>query len=495
MSTDAFERASAAIADVADPDNEVETLVPSLLSGLDADDRKTRVSSAWATCIVASAAPEAVGPLAHGLVEKLLEDHENEAVRRTLATLHEDAEPTVVREALAAVAGEKARPLYKLVVAADPWDIDDVLDVDEDDERDVPIRRLIRTDDETARAGSAGHVQRSDAPGADTRGPSTRRPDADGAETPGPDATADREPPDYEPDDPEAARKRQRIREFAESDTFATIEYHADFEEVTVTEPRTERRYTTVVRTRARVDGEETGVDLRLFETPDDAADFEATLAARIARWAEVGDVPGVVSVRDHGERPRPWVGAEYVDEPLCDHARRSVSDVLWDARALTGALADVHQRGVVHGGIDPRNVVYGEAVMDSPARPMLDNVGLLFALRDGFSLSSLLDPRYAAPEYYDEKYGTVDCATDIYQLGATLYRLFTGEHPYDGDYAAVREGVLSEEPPQPTEAEPKLPDALDDVVAKAMAPAKLARYDTAVRFHREVASLCDRLL
>jgi serine/threonine protein kinase len=100
---------------------------------------------------------------------------------------------------------------------------------------------------------------------------------------------------------------------------------------------------------------------------------------------------------------------------------------------------------------------------------------------------ASLLDPRFAAPEYFDRGYGDVDHATDIYQLGAVVYYLVTGRPPFQGTYSEVRTGVLDATPPRPSEINPEIPTWLDDILRTAMAKQKLTRYETAAQVAREL--------
>ncbi|MFC6975288.1 hypothetical protein ACFQL1_12535 [Halomicroarcula sp. GCM10025709] len=59
------------------------------------------------------------------------------------------------------------------------------------------------------------------------------------------------------------------------------------------------------------------------------------------------------------------------------------------------------------------------------------------------------------------------------------------------GDYDTVRQAVLTEGLPAPSERVPRLPDAVDSIVEKATARRKLGRYETAAGVRRD----CWRLL
>jgi len=69
----------------------------------------------------------------------------------------------------------------------------------------------------------------------------------------------------------------------------------------------------------------------------------------------------------------------------------------------------------------------------------------------EGFS------PQYAAPEQLGDDHGTADDITDIYQLGAVFYYLFTGQPPFQGDPAKVVYRVLDTNPTPPSERHCKI--------------------------------------
>jgi serine/threonine protein kinase len=111
---------------------------------------------------------------------------------------------------------------------------------------------------------------------------------------------------------------------------------------------------------------------------------------------------------------------------------------------------------------------------------------------RHHFPPSQCLDPRFAAPEYYNDQFGQIDHATDIYQLGAVCYRLLTGHPPHTGDFEHVRAAVLDSIPPQPSTVA-DLPEQVDDVIMKAMAKQKLQRYETVEPFQQELTSIAEQ--
>ena len=461
------------------PEQSVSSLfLPSLLTGIAETDEATSRTAGYGLALVTRAHPETASQVASELIGRLASDSSNETLRRTLASVRE-VDDEAIRDALRDnVGGEYARELYGAIDKSEPWDLEDRLAGDDAEAFLTEFRRLVRLDD-------------------DERPPPDETDVIDARGLPGEDDDPDEE---YEPD-PSAAKahtntpreivtQRERIERAAQSDAFQTIAFRSAFDDLTVVSPPTDRRYGKELRARGTIEDTERGIALRLLEVPADRSGFDAAISERLLAWTRLAGRDGVVTVVDWGDSPRPWVATEYIEDRLATRGRPDPRRGLRETRALAATLVRVHQHDVAHGAIDPKNVVYPADSMGG-GRPMFDNVGLIGTYRRQFNPADFLDPRYAAPEYFDSQYGGFDHATDIYQLGMVCYRLCTGRHPFDGPYESVRESVLDDRPSPPTEVAPELPSALDEIVAKATAKGKLTRYETANDFYQDLTRLC----
>lgn len=275
----------------------------------------------------------------------------------------------------------------------------------------------------------------------------------------------------------------------------SSIATRSRFDQLHILSTHTRDRYADNYQALVGRGGEEMAVALRILHIPKNEAErleFEDDIEAEIRRWAEIDGHTHMMEVLDWGAEPRPWLATSFAGDTLADQDLFSVDRALEEGIALAEAVAHAHHNDVVHGGIDPENVAYPEDVIagNDQEPPLLNNVGLMHVFRYHAKPELVLDPRYAAPEYYDTQFGNVDPATDIYQLGAVLFRLFAGRPPYTGTQSEVREAILADHIPVPGDVLETIPEAVDQVVAKAMAPQKLTRYETVEHLLQELTSI-----
>ena len=207
---------------------------------------------------------------------------------------------------------------------------------------------------------------------------------------------------------------------------------------------------------------------------------------------------PGVVPVHEVGQLPggEPYYAMKLIEgHSLQDVIAGSAS---LDARlallprviAVAETVAYAHSRGVIHRDLKPANVVvgnYGETIVidwgtatlrgDAAAAvgPDLGPAGAeLTAAGAVVGTPAYMPPEQARGEEVDER-------ADVYALGALLYHLLAGKHPYQGVPGTDAKALLVAGPPPPVqERQPGVPAELAAVVARAMASSPSSRYPTA---------------
>ncbi len=91
----------------------------------------------------------------------------------------------------------------------------------------------------------------------------------------------------------------------------------------------------------------------------------------------------------------------------------------------LTTAVRTLHENGVIHGGISPETIIVGR-----DGRLRLSDFNISSVRTEGGDFEAQLYPGFAAIEQYRGENATR--ASDVYALGATLFRTLTGSPPPD---------------------------------------------------------------
>lgn len=471
--------------------------LPALVGLLEADDERTRLAAAWACCLVAAAHPDTVEYLVRRLYDRL--DGERVSLELTHALDYlADRYPEAVGAALSDLAAEDAetkRTGRRLLPETGGFTRAHYYET-EPDRRGVG---RVRQPD----ARSAGDPRRTYVAGEPDEREIAQRRRESGAETGDAgdtatdtsvtDGTVSEIDEDAEAGDAgsNAPTEDELVGRPA---SVSSIAERSQFDPLHVLAAHDRDRYSIDYRALVGRGSDEQAVALRILNLPpEDAARpaFEAGVREAMDRWTAVHDHDRVVSLLDWSLEPRPWLATAFPGETL---DARDVTDrrPLADAIALADAVAHTHRSDTVHGGIDSRNVVYPDTVLGetSPSPPMLTNVGLLSVYRYHVDPATVLDPRSAAPEYFDRAYGRIDARTDIYQLGAVVFALFADRPPYDGSFESVRAAVTDESVPVPGDVATGVPPGVDEAVAKAMATRKLHRYETVEHLQQDLLAV-----
>src|SRR5580704_7863313 len=100
--------------------------------------------------------------------------------------------------------------------------------------------------------------------------------------------------------------------------------------------------------------------------------------------------------------------------------------------------------------------------------------------------------PAYMAPEQLEGE--SVDNRSDLFSLGAILYRMVTGYGPFQGSSTAtVCFKVANRDPLRASALDPDLPPELDAVIARAMAKDPAQRYQRGLEFALDLRELRER--
>ena len=218
----------------------------------------------------------------------------------------------------------------------------------------------------------------------------------------------------------------------------------------------------------------------------------EADVVERFKREAEVAATlkhPHIVDCIDSGEvNGMSYLAMPYIEGgSIADLFKKGGAPIpLWRTAEwlshIAIALDYAHQRGIIHRDLKPGNIL-----LDRNQKAYLTDFGIarvLEAVRltmPGMPMPGTV--RYMSPEQARGE-PNVNHLSDIYALGVVAYILATGFYPYDGkNEPAILEQHLTLQLPQPTRANPQLPQALDGVLFMCLAKRAQDRYQRASDF------------
>jgi serine/threonine-protein kinase len=163
------------------------------------------------------------------------------------------------------------------------------------------------------------------------------------------------------------------------------------------------------------------------------------------------------------------------VDGDTHDACIRSVELVL----KLAAALHHAHEHGVIHRDIKPDNILF-----TADGEPKITDFGLA-RMDDKMGLSQtgaiMGTPHYMSPEQVTADPSAIDGRTDVYGLGSLLYRLLTGQPPFDGkSLQGIFNDILNREPKAPKSLRTGIPPDLEAVCLRALEKSPDERYATA---------------
>ena len=174
----------------------------------------------------------------------------------------------------------------------------------------------------------------------------------------------------------------------------------------------------------------------------------------------------------------------EYVDGPsalalLERFGKLPVGDAVHIVLDIARGLEHAHSRNVVHRDIKPGNILISPAgvakLADLGLAKRTDETSHLTAARQGFGTP------YYMPYEQAMNARSADGRSDIYALGATLYRLLTGEVPFPGanHLEIVDKKKIGDFAPASSLCA-DVPSLLDDILEKMLARDPKDRYQTA---------------
>ncbi len=224
----------------------------------------------------------------------------------------------------------------------------------------------------------------------------------------------------------------------------------------------------------------------------------------REARALELSRGPYVVDLLDAGLLPdgSPYLVMEMLEGRTLAGilaARRTLpfEDTVAVGIHICRALAHAHRGSVVHRDVKPSNVIVVHSAGGEFVAKLID-FGIAGIICSGQAPDSIAaqpritqqgeffgTPEYAAPEIME----TVDCRSDIYSLGVTLFECLSGTVPHSGGFFQIVVKVLMASAPiSVRELRPETPNELAALIARAMSTSMPERFATVAELEEALA-------
>jgi eukaryotic-like serine/threonine-protein kinase len=226
------------------------------------------------------------------------------------------------------------------------------------------------------------------------------------------------------------------------------------------------------------------------------------------ARAASALNHPNIIAIYEICEANSTlMMAAEFVEgETLRERlsfGALNVNEVLNISIQIADALSAAHKAGIIHRDIKPENIMirpdgyvkvldFGLAKLSEPqsAQAFAEASTRQIKTGSGVVIGTV---GYMSPE--QARGQTVDARSDIFNLGAVIYEMVSGQKPFSGETPSdTFAAILKTEPPPLTRLAPETPAELVRIVTKALRKDREERYQVVKDLLLDLKSLKEEV-
>jgi serine/threonine protein kinase len=241
-------------------------------------------------------------------------------------------------------------------------------------------------------------------------------------------------------------------------------------------------------------------VAIKMLFHGQDQSDLALARFRAEARAAAMLRHPNIVGIHQVGQCPlghffsMEYIEGQTLQDVLTKHGSDKPVHIAGAVNLMiqvAEALAYAHSKGVIHRDLKPGNIM-----VDATKRPIVMDFGIAKVADKGENLTAkgvvMGTPAYMPPEQTGEGTGKVGPHSDVYSLGAVLYRMLTGRPPYEAETALriILQVISAEMPPAVHELRPAVPPELSDLCMKCLSKKPEDRYADATALLKELRAL-----
>jgi tetratricopeptide (TPR) repeat protein/predicted Ser/Thr protein kinase len=189
------------------------------------------------------------------------------------------------------------------------------------------------------------------------------------------------------------------------------------------------------------------------------------------------------------------YIAMQLIDGESLDQAatKMTVEEKCRIIQQVSEAIHAAHRLGIIHRDLKPGNIMVERT--ETGWSPYVTDFGLARQIAlPGTTIQGLIvgTPSYMSPEQAWGNSEALDRRTDVYSLGATMYRIFSGRPPFDGKTVDVIFDLAHKDPDPLRKIVPQVPIDIETIVMKCLEKEPNRRYDSARAVSEEIKRYLD---